>query len=55
LTGASLAATTGRVLGDRARLEAMRVAMRRFAQPDAAAIIVDRLAALAGWPGADAA
>jgi UDP-N-acetylglucosamine:LPS N-acetylglucosamine transferase len=37
-----------RLLADRDRLSAMAAAMRRFAKPDAAARIVDRLLELGG-------
>ena len=49
LTTARLVETvTGLVERSRPRLAAMGAAMRRFARPDAAARIVDRLLALAG-------
>jgi UDP-N-acetylglucosamine--N-acetylmuramyl-(pentapeptide) pyrophosphoryl-undecaprenol N-acetylglucosamine transferase len=51
MTGAALAHAIADLIGDRARLGAMRRTMREFAQPEAAAQIVDRLAALAGWSG----
>jgi UDP-N-acetylglucosamine--N-acetylmuramyl-(pentapeptide) pyrophosphoryl-undecaprenol N-acetylglucosamine transferase len=47
LTGESLAAAVGRLLDDPARLRSMQQAMRGFARPDAAAVIVDRLLGLA--------
>ena len=47
LTGERLAAAIGRLLGDRAALGAMAAAMRRFARPDAAAVIVNRVMELA--------
>jgi UDP-N-acetylglucosamine--N-acetylmuramyl-(pentapeptide) pyrophosphoryl-undecaprenol N-acetylglucosamine transferase len=48
LTPARLAAAVDELLADRTRLERMATAMRAFARPDAASLIVDRLLALAG-------
>jgi UDP-N-acetylglucosamine--N-acetylmuramyl-(pentapeptide) pyrophosphoryl-undecaprenol N-acetylglucosamine transferase len=48
LSGERLAEVVGDLVGDRTRLASMRAAMRRLAQPDAAARIVDRALALAG-------
>jgi UDP-N-acetylglucosamine--N-acetylmuramyl-(pentapeptide) pyrophosphoryl-undecaprenol N-acetylglucosamine transferase len=50
LTGETLAARIAALLGDRERLDAMSVAMRRLARPDAAKTIVDKLLDLAGRP-----
>jgi UDP-N-acetylglucosamine--N-acetylmuramyl-(pentapeptide) pyrophosphoryl-undecaprenol N-acetylglucosamine transferase len=54
LSGERLAETVGRLLDDPARLAGMREAMRSFAQPDAARLIVDRIVALAGESHASA-
>jgi UDP-N-acetylglucosamine:LPS N-acetylglucosamine transferase len=43
LTGASLAERVARLVADRGRLQAMSAAARRFARPDAARAIVDRV------------
>jgi len=48
LTGEKLADIAGSLLADRSKLAAMSAAMRRFAKPDAAARIADRVLALAG-------
>jgi UDP-N-acetylglucosamine--N-acetylmuramyl-(pentapeptide) pyrophosphoryl-undecaprenol N-acetylglucosamine transferase len=48
LTPGRLAATTGDLLANRARREAMAAAMRGLARPDAARRIVDRVLELAG-------
>jgi UDP-N-acetylglucosamine--N-acetylmuramyl-(pentapeptide) pyrophosphoryl-undecaprenol N-acetylglucosamine transferase len=48
VTGGRLAADIGRLLADRAALEAMGRAMRRLGRPDAATRIVDRVFELAG-------
>jgi UDP-N-acetylglucosamine--N-acetylmuramyl-(pentapeptide) pyrophosphoryl-undecaprenol N-acetylglucosamine transferase len=48
LTGARLSSEVSRLLDDVAGREAMSRAQRRFARPDAAALIVDRILALAG-------
>jgi len=47
LSGAELARIVGDLLADRAKLAAMRGAMRTFARPDAASRIVDRMLELA--------
>ena len=46
LTGDTLAATVEGLLGDAVRLQAMARAMKQFARPDAAKVIVDRVIAL---------
>jgi UDP-N-acetylglucosamine--N-acetylmuramyl-(pentapeptide) pyrophosphoryl-undecaprenol N-acetylglucosamine transferase len=51
LSGGRLAGTIGELLGDTGRLAAMGAAMRRFARPDAARVIVDRLDALVAARG----
>jgi UDP-N-acetylglucosamine:LPS N-acetylglucosamine transferase len=43
LTGARLAERIERLIADRNRLQAMSAAARRFARPDAARAIVDRV------------
>jgi UDP-N-acetylglucosamine--N-acetylmuramyl-(pentapeptide) pyrophosphoryl-undecaprenol N-acetylglucosamine transferase len=43
LTGARLAERVERLITDRHRLQAMSAAARRFARPDAARAIVDRV------------
>jgi UDP-N-acetylglucosamine--N-acetylmuramyl-(pentapeptide) pyrophosphoryl-undecaprenol N-acetylglucosamine transferase len=48
LNGERLAGVVSGLLGEAARLDAMREAMRRFARPDAAARIVERALQLAG-------
>jgi UDP-N-acetylglucosamine--N-acetylmuramyl-(pentapeptide) pyrophosphoryl-undecaprenol N-acetylglucosamine transferase len=48
LTGPILAAEVARLLDDPAKREAMSRAMRAFARPDAARLIVDQVLALAG-------
>ena len=48
LTGDTLAAAVEGLLGDAGRLQAMAAAMKKFARPDAAAVIVDRVIALSG-------
>jgi UDP-N-acetylglucosamine--N-acetylmuramyl-(pentapeptide) pyrophosphoryl-undecaprenol N-acetylglucosamine transferase len=48
LTGERLADVAGSLLADRPKLAAMSAAMRKFAKPDAAARIADRVFALAG-------
>jgi UDP-N-acetylglucosamine--N-acetylmuramyl-(pentapeptide) pyrophosphoryl-undecaprenol N-acetylglucosamine transferase len=50
-TGELLAGRIGALVTDRARLVEMAQAVRRFARPDAAAAIVDRLVALADGRG----
>jgi UDP-N-acetylglucosamine--N-acetylmuramyl-(pentapeptide) pyrophosphoryl-undecaprenol N-acetylglucosamine transferase len=55
LTPDRLATMTAELLADPARLARMAGAMRRFARPDAAARIVDRLLELAGPPAREAA
>jgi UDP-N-acetylglucosamine--N-acetylmuramyl-(pentapeptide) pyrophosphoryl-undecaprenol N-acetylglucosamine transferase len=55
LTAARLAAVTADLLDDAPRRSQMGDAMRRFARPDAAACIVDRLIELAGGPERQAA
>jgi len=48
LTGERLADVAGSLLADRPKLAAMSAAIRKFAKPDAAARIADRVFALAG-------
>jgi len=55
LTGDSLAAVAADLLGDAPRRAAMSRSIARFATPDAAARIVDRLLAVAGRPERTAA
>jgi len=50
LTGEALATVAADLLADPARRAEMSRAMARFARPDAAARIVDRLLAVARWP-----
>lgn len=55
LTGAALAETVRALAADRPRLGRMSEAMRGFARPDAAGVIVDRVLTLAGLGAAPAA
>ena len=55
LTGAALADTVRALAADRPRLGRMSEAMRGFARPDAAGVIVDRVLMLAGLGAAPAA
>ena len=54
LTGAALAARVVALLDDEPRRRQLSAAVKRFARPDAARVIVDRVLAIAGGPGVPA-
>jgi len=54
LTGTTLAARVAALLDDEPRRAQLAAAVKRFARPDAARVIVDRVLAIAGGPGVPA-
>jgi UDP-N-acetylglucosamine--N-acetylmuramyl-(pentapeptide) pyrophosphoryl-undecaprenol N-acetylglucosamine transferase len=54
LTGTTLAARVTALLDDEPRRAQLAAAVKRFARPDAARVIVDRVLAIAGGPGVPA-